>query len=110
MILYLYEPSVSSQRKATLQSVLDTSITLIYELLHCEFPSKPDSYLTSEVPSYVSKILGMMIDWIREQVQAGLLEVTKVDTTENLADVLTKIITGGEFASKAALLTGQASV
>ena len=48
----------------------------------------------------------MMIDWIREQVQEGLLVLQKVDTTDNLADVLTKIITGGEFRSKAALLRG----
>jgi hypothetical protein len=48
----------------------------------------------------------MMINWIREQVQAGLFVLHKVDTTENLADVLTKIITGGEFKTKASLLTG----
>jgi hypothetical protein len=48
----------------------------------------------------------MMINWIREQVTAGLLTIRKVATTENLADVLTKIITGGEFSQKAELLTG----
>ena len=48
----------------------------------------------------------MMINWIREQVQAGLVHVHKVDTKHNLADVLTKIITGGEFRTKANLLMG----
>jgi hypothetical protein len=48
----------------------------------------------------------MMIHWIREQVEGGLLELQKVDTKENRADVLTKIITGGEFKTKAALLLG----
>jgi hypothetical protein len=48
----------------------------------------------------------MMIHWIKEQVQAGLMQVQKVATKDNLADVLTKIITGGEFVSKAHLLTG----
>ena len=36
-----------------------------------------------------------MIHGIKEQVQMGLIDVRKVDTKDNLADVLTKIITGG---------------
>jgi hypothetical protein len=48
----------------------------------------------------------MMINWIREQVLEGLFQLEKVDTTANLADVLTKIVTGGEYKKKAALLLG----
>jgi len=51
----------------------------------------------------------MLISYIREQVLAGYLSLVKVPTTENIADVLTKIITGGEFGSKAALLLGTTS-
>ena len=48
----------------------------------------------------------MLVNWVKEQVQQGLVSVQKVDTSENLADVLTKIIVGSEFQKKARLLTG----
>jgi len=48
----------------------------------------------------------MLVDWVREQVSQGYLEVLKVATLDNVADVLTKIITGGEFTTKASLLLG----
>jgi hypothetical protein len=51
----------------------------------------------------------MLVDWVREQVCAGYCELIKVPTEENLADVLTKIITGGEYKTKAALLLGRES-
>jgi hypothetical protein len=46
------------------------------------------------------------VDWIREQVIAGYIELKKVATEHNVPDILTKIITGGEFKTKAALLLG----
>jgi KUP system potassium uptake protein len=48
----------------------------------------------------------MLIDWVREQVTAGYVELQKVPTAFNVADILTKIVTGGEFQTKAALLLG----
>ena len=48
----------------------------------------------------------MLVDWIREQVIHGYVELVKVPTGDNVADLLTKIITGGEFQSKAHLLLG----
>ena len=48
----------------------------------------------------------MLVDWVREQVCAGYCELVKVATEDNLADVLTKIVTGGEFKTKASLLLG----
>jgi hypothetical protein len=48
----------------------------------------------------------MLIEWIREQVCAGYCELMKVATEDNLADVLTKIVTGGEYKTKAQLLLG----
>ena len=51
----------------------------------------------------------MLVDWVREQVSAGYCELVKVATAENLADVLTKIVTGGKFRTKASLLLGMES-
>ena len=48
----------------------------------------------------------MLVDWIREQVVHGYVELFKVPTADNVADILTKIITGGEFHTKAHLLLG----
>jgi len=40
------------------------------------------------------------------EVIAGYLKLTKVATVDNVADLLTKIVTGGEFTKKADLLLG----
>ena len=48
----------------------------------------------------------MLVDWVREQVLAGYLELVKVPTKENVADILTKIIVGSEFRAKSELLLG----
>ena len=48
----------------------------------------------------------ILVDWVREQVIAGYLELVKVATEANVADLLTKIVTGGEFKRKAELLLG----
>ena len=48
----------------------------------------------------------MMVDWVREQIELTYIALLKVPTALNLADVLTKIITGGEYRSKAQLLLG----
>ena len=48
----------------------------------------------------------MLINFIREQVQNGLIELQKVPTEDNLADILTKIITGSQFTEKAEQLLG----
>ena len=49
----------------------------------------------------------MLVHYVREQVIAGLIEIRKVDTKYNIADVLTKIVTGLEFTTKADLLLGR---
>ena len=48
----------------------------------------------------------MLINFIREQIQQGLIELQKVPTEDNLADLLTKIITGSQFSEKAEQLLG----
>ena len=53
-----------------------------------------------------SKHFLMLIDFVREQVLAGLIDIRKVDTTVNIADILTKIVTGPPFLAKAASILG----
>lgn len=43
----------------------------------------------------------MAINWIREHVESGLIQLEKITDAENRADVLTKIITGKPFRAKA---------
>ena len=53
-----------------------------------------------------SKHFVMLINFIREQVETGLITLAKVDTLENVADILTKIVTGTAFTEKAEQLLG----
>ena len=46
----------------------------------------------------------MCVQWVREQVELGYLELQKVATKDNVADILIKIIMGGEFTSKSAFI------
>ena len=48
----------------------------------------------------------MLIDYIREQVQCGYIKLTKIDTKDNVADILTKIVAGHNFLEKAQRLLG----
>ena len=48
----------------------------------------------------------MLINFIRHQVTLGLVDVQKIATQDNVADVLTKPLSWKEFAPKAARLLG----
>lgn len=48
----------------------------------------------------------MLINFIREQVAAGLIALQKVSTEDNIADLLTKPLLGDSFWSKASWLLG----
>jgi hypothetical protein len=48
----------------------------------------------------------MLINFVREQVESGLIEIHKIPTEDNLADILTKIVTGWQFIEKAEPLLG----
>ena len=48
----------------------------------------------------------MAISWIREQVEAALIWHQQIPVVENRSYILTKIITGMEFRSKAEDLLG----
>ena len=48
----------------------------------------------------------MSINWIREQVVAGLIEIEKIASEDNKSDLLTKILTGVQFKSNASDILG----
>lgn len=49
----------------------------------------------------------MLINYIKEQIEHGIISVQHVDTDENIADVLTKLLTGLPFYLKANKLLGR---
>ena len=48
----------------------------------------------------------MLIQYVAEQVTEGLIELAKVKSEDNVADVLTKIVTGSPYTEKADQLLG----
>ena len=48
----------------------------------------------------------MLVDYIREQVASGILHLKKIPTRDNPADILTKYVSDGSFASKSHQLLG----
>jgi hypothetical protein len=49
----------------------------------------------------------MLINFIREHIESGLIALEKVDTKDNIADMLTKILVGLDFHEKAAALLNE---
>jgi hypothetical protein len=49
----------------------------------------------------------MLIEFIREQVMEGLIELRKIPTESNIADLLTKLNVGKTFTIKAMHLLGE---
>jgi hypothetical protein len=52
----------------------------------------------------------MLIEFIREQVLEGLIELRKISTEENIADMLTKLLVGKSFTIKAMHLLGKMGI
>jgi len=48
----------------------------------------------------------MLVHYIKEQIEAGIIEMNKVNTLDNRADILTKIVVGNEFRRKSLDLLG----
>ena len=48
----------------------------------------------------------MLVDFIREFIEAGLLALNKIDSENNLSDLLTKALIGLHFHTKADILLG----
>ena len=53
-----------------------------------------------------SKHFLMLVDFIRDQVASGYLQLKKVPSIDNIADILTKIVTGNSFQRKRDILLG----
>ena len=71
--------------------------------------NQPVIDLTKTLSSKVtrSKHFLMLIEFIREQVMEGLIELRKILTESNVADLLTKLIVGKTFTIKAMHLLGE---
>jgi hypothetical protein len=48
----------------------------------------------------------MLVNYVKEQIASGLIQLEKVPTAHNVADILTKIVVGNEFRMKALNLLG----
>jgi hypothetical protein len=49
----------------------------------------------------------MLINYVREQVSLGLVEIRKILGTDNMADILTKKVRTKDFQSKAMRMLGE---
>ena len=57
-----------------------------------------------------SKHFGMLVNFIEERVLSGLISIRKVDSADNVVDMLTKLLDWSSFAPKAAQLLGLSDV
>jgi hypothetical protein len=48
----------------------------------------------------------MLLNFIKEKIEEGIIDVRHIDTNDNIADILTKLLTGSPFYSKAGKLLG----
>jgi hypothetical protein len=111
----------TSSTHAELRALYACTVDILYLIHLCDELHRPLSLpaivmvdnqplldLTKDVSprSKRSKHFLMMVDWIREQITVGYIELLKVSTAHNVADILTKIVTGGAFHTKASLLCG----
>jgi hypothetical protein len=74
--------------------------------------NQPVIDLTTTLSSKVtrSKHFLMLIEFVREQVMDGLIELRKISTEANIADMLTKLLVGKTFTMKAMHLLGEMGV
>ena len=70
--------------------------------------NQPVIDLTADISSRSKKCKHflMLISYVKEQVEAGLVILEKVPTAKNTADILTKIVVGSEYRQKALDLLG----
>ena len=111
----------TSSTHAEMRSLYELTVTLIFvtHLLQeigrpAELPiivfedNQPVLDLTDELSNGAkrSKHFIMLTNFIKEQVESGLIQLSKVGTKENLANVLTKIVTGQEFQNSFCKIMG----
>jgi KUP system potassium uptake protein len=70
--------------------------------------NQPVIDLTADISSRSKKCKHflMLVSYVKEQINCGLIELSKVATTANIADLLTKIVVGNEFRKKSLDLLG----
>ena len=113
----VHTSSTHAEMRALYQAILD----IIFVVTLCEELGRPITLpaivmednqpvidLTSDISSRAKKCKHflMLVNYVREQVQSGLIELRKVATEDNVADVLTKILKGSMFTEKAEQLLG----
>jgi hypothetical protein len=111
----------TSSTHAEMRALYSLVVDIIYVVYLCEELGRPlelpcvvleDNQpvidVTSELAGRVKrcKHFLMLVNFVKEQVESGLIQLEKVDTKLNVADLLTKIVTGREFKVKAELLRG----
>ena len=109
--------STHAEMRALYQAILD----IIYVINLCDELHRPVTLpaiimednqpvidLTADLSSRSKKCKHflMLVNFVREQIHQGIVELRKVPTKENLSDILTKIMTGQEFIEKAEQLLG----
>ena len=85
---------------------LDVNIQLPVQVFEDNFPVVQ---LTNNLAPKAKKCKHflMLINFIKEKIEQGIINVQHIDTNENIADVLTKLLTGFPFQSKADKLLGR---
>jgi hypothetical protein len=99
----------TSSTHAELRALYTLTVDIVYLVHLCEELHRPidlpaivmvdnqpiiDLLTTAYVRSKRCKHFLMLVQWVRERIEYGYLELSKVLTIDNVADVLTKIITG----------------
>jgi hypothetical protein len=112
----------TSSTHAEMRALYSLVVDIIYVVFLCselrrpiELPcvvledNQPVIDVTSSMAGRVKrcKHFLMLVNFVKEQVEGGLILLEKVDTKLNVADLLTKIVTGAEFGVKAKLLCGE---
>jgi hypothetical protein len=111
----------TSSTHAEIRALYSLCIDIVYVVQICEELNRPISLpaivmedsqpsidLVTDLSTRAkrSKHFLMLIAFVREKVADGIIQIMKVDTKLNLADMLTKIVTGSEYHTKADLLLG----
>jgi hypothetical protein len=112
----------TSSTQTEIRALYTLTLDIIYIVHLCEEVGRPIDLpavvfednqpvigLTKTLSSKItrSKHFLMLIEFIREQVMEGLIELPKIPTESNVADLLTKLIVGKAFTTKAMDLLGE---
>jgi hypothetical protein len=95
-IVFVMHLCAELHRPLALPSIVFIDNQPVIDVINATVPRRPKR----------SKYFLMLADWLRDQVSLGYIELQKIPTASNLSDILTKIVTGSAFKTKAALLLG----